>query len=574
MTVGLFVVLGVVALVVVTVFSKRLGVAAPLVLVVAGIGYSFVPGVPEVILPPDVVLEVILPLLLYAAAVQVPLVDFRRNLSAIASLSVVLVFASAFVVAVVLRAILPDLSFGAALALGAVVSPTDAVAATSIAKRLGLPARVVTILEGESLVNDASALVLLRAALAAIGTALSGWGLVGDFAFSLVVALAIGAVVGVATVLVRSRLGDSVLDTALSFTVPFLAFIPVQALGASGIVATVTAGLISGASAPRLLSARARLSERLNWRTVQFVLENGVFLLMGAQLVPIIQDVRTADHPEVGVVESVLLALLLVVVLIAVRAAVIALLALRLRRQQNRAPARRSRLSGALDRVSARAGSETGPTSGRDAREGRFLRRRLTDLALVEKADVDWRGGLVLVAAGMRGVVTLAGAQSIPSDVPFRNQLVLIAFAVAVITLLGQGGTLPALIRATGIRGSDQAADQRRLAALVGEMTEAGLAALNDTGTDDDGTRFDEEVVAQVRQDTERRRRSAVARSTAEGEESRRPHEQYRALRGQVLSAERDALLEARSRAEYPSRILEQAQTMLDFDESRLDGTS
>lgn len=207
---------------------------------------------------------------------------------------------TALVVGGFLYLVFPDLSLPAAIALGAVVSPTDAVAATSIGKKLGLPPRLVTVLEGESLVNDASALVLLRAATTAaavVGSSVSSDALdVGEvgvlFVYSVVMAIVLGMVTGVLTVFVRSKLRDPVLDTAVSFAVPFLAYIPAEELGASGVLAVVVTGIYTGHNSARFLSPQSRISERVNWRTVQFLLENGVFLLMGAEIKAIVGEVE------------------------------------------------------------------------------------------------------------------------------------------------------------------------------------------------------------------------------------------------------------------------------------------
>jgi hypothetical protein len=235
---ALVAVLGVVVVVVTAAFSRKLGVAAPLLLVLVGIGYSFIPGVPEIEIEPDLILMGVLPPLLYAAAITVPVVDFRRNFASISALSVLLVVVSALVTGFVLFTVLPDLNLGAAIALGAVISPTDVVAATAIAKRLGLPPRLLSILEGEGLVNDATALVMLRTAIAAAGVAASGefngWTVVGDFLYAVIVALAIGLVVGVVSVFIRRKLDEPILDTAISFAVPFIAYIPAEELHACG----------------------------------------------------------------------------------------------------------------------------------------------------------------------------------------------------------------------------------------------------------------------------------------------------------------------------------------------------
>jgi len=293
---------GVVAIVAAAAWGPRLGVAAPLILVVLGVGYSLIPGVPPIDVEPDIILLGVLPPLLYAAAITVPLVDFRRNLSTISVLSVILVVASALVTGFVLFMLLPDLNLAAAIALGAVISPTDVVAATSIAKRMGLPARLVSILEGEGLVNDATALVLLRTAIAATAATASGadviaWNAIGQFFYAVLVAIAIGVVVGVAAVWVRKRLDNPMLDTAISFAVPFIAFIPAEELHGSGVISVVAAGLYSGHQSAKAFSAQSRISERFNWRTLQFVLENGVFLLMGAQISTIIVDVNEDKLP-------------------------------------------------------------------------------------------------------------------------------------------------------------------------------------------------------------------------------------------------------------------------------------
>ncbi len=284
-------VVAVVTIVAVARFANKLRVAAPLILVLVGLALSYLPFVPDVEVKPEWILAGVLPPLLYSAAVNVPLVDFRRNLKAISGLSVVLVVVSSVLIGWILSTILPDLSLAAGIALGAVVSPTDAVAATSIGKRLGMPSRLVSVLEGESLVNDASALVLLRSAIAATAGTVSLWGVLGDFAYAVALAIAIGIVVGFITVRIRSRLGDPVLTTVISFAVPFIAYLPAEHFHASGVLSVVVAGLYTGHQSAKYFTAQDRISERINWRTTQFLLENGVFLLMGLELEAIVSQV-------------------------------------------------------------------------------------------------------------------------------------------------------------------------------------------------------------------------------------------------------------------------------------------
>ncbi|MFT4029977.1 MAG: sodium:proton antiporter [Protaetiibacter sp.] len=565
---------GIVAIVAAAAWGPRLGVAAPLILVVLGVGYSLIPGVPPIDVEPDIVLLGVLPPLLYAAAITVPLVDFRRNLATISVLSVLLVVVSALVTGFVLYMLLPNLNLAAAIALGAVISPTDVVAATSIAKRMGLPARLVSILEGEGLVNDATALVLLRTAIAATAAVASeadviAWNAIGQFFYAVLVAIAIGLVVGIIAVWVRKRLDNPMLDTAISFAVPFIAFIPAEELHGSGVISVVTAGLYSGHQSAKAFSAQSRISERFNWRTLQFVLENGVFLLMGAQISTIISDI---DNDELPIHDAVLLGLLMTGLLIVLRYLFVWPLVFLMRRRAQRAEKQEGMLARALDRVQAMRGASDRLDRRRRGFERRIDRRR-NDLAQLQAEGLGWRGGIVLGWAGMRGVVTLAAAQSLPRTTPYYEQLVLIAFTVAVVTLLVQGGTLPWIIRWTGIRGSDRVADRRELAALLEEMSTAGVSVLDRDEVTVEGVTVEDAVVSRVREDTLLAAQSAWERAEHADQEdglANAPHQQYRSLRREVLAAERSVLLDARSRGAYPSRILQRAQALLDLEEARL----
>lgn len=568
---ALAIVIGLVTVVAVAAFSKKLGVAAPLILVVVGIGISYIPGVGPIELAPEVILSGILPLLLYAAAINVPLVDFRRNLDSISGLSIVLVIATSFGTGLLLWWILPDLDLAAGIALGAIISPTDAVAATALGKRLGLPPRLVTILEGESLVNDATALVLLRSAIAATAGAVTLWGVIGDFAFAVAVAIAIGLVVGFLTVLIRSRLHDPVLDTAISFAVPFIAFIPAEEARASGVLAVVVAGLYAGHNSARRFSPQARISERLNWHTLKFVLENGVFLLMGVEISSIIGHVKPQVLP-IG--SALLLGLLMTVVVIGLRGLFVAPLLFYIRRREKRAEKQNMRFGESLERVRRLTLVNERMIRRRD-RLTQLYRRRSIDIQKQREAGLDWRGGVILSWSGMRGVVTLAAAQTLPTDVPYGPQLILIAFTVAIVTLLVQGGTLPWLIRLTGVRGTDRAADRREFASLLDEIAVAGLAVLDNPDLElPGGARVDSDVLERVRGDTLLGSESAWERAAHGGGAealARSPHQQYRILRRQVIDAERAALISATADGSYSSRVITRAQTMLDLEATRLE---
>jgi CPA1 family monovalent cation:H+ antiporter len=278
----------------------------------------------------------------------------------------------------VLFLIFPDLDLASAIALGAVLSPTDAVSATSVAKRIGLPSRVVTVLEGESLVNDATTLVLLRTAMASIAAVFHIEQAVGDFVWATVGGLIVGGIVGVLASAVRKGFRDPVLVTSISFAIPFFAYAPAEAMNASGVIAVVTTGLIVGHRSVRTQTVQLRLVEQTNWRTLQFLLENGVFLLLGYQLREYIaDDIHQGYQPGY----TILLGLLAVVILVAVRLAfVFPIFSFLNRRSAQIAAGRASTWAGcsacaaARARPSARRPTGSGISSAARAQTGRSTR--------------------------------------------------------------------------------------------------------------------------------------------------------------------------------------------------------
>lgn len=562
---AVFGVAAVLIIVAVAAIAPRLGVAAPILLVLVGIGVGYLPGVPDFEFPPELILTIVLPPILYSAAVNVPLTDFRRNLRSITGLSVLLVIISAFGSGLLLYALLPDLNLAAAIALGAVISPPDAVAATAVGKRLGLPPRLVTVLEGEGLVNDATALVMLRSAIAATSGALSFWGAVGDFVLAVTLAVVLGAVVGAVTVYVRSKLDSAVLTTAISFTVPFLAYVPTEEVGGSGVLAVVVAGLVTGHASASRFSPQDRMSERTNWRTAQLLLENGVFLLMGFELSALIESVD-GDADGIGLLHAVGIGLLATVALVIIRVLFVIPLVLSLRSEQRRAELVAPRVEQFLERVTAPGHQATKPGLVDRAK------RASADIAFYRDEGLGWRGGAVLAWSGMRGVVTLAAAQSLPADFPYRPQLVLIAFTVAIVTLVVQGGTLPLLIRKLGVTGTDADADARELASLADEVFEVAQESLaNPDLRRADGGEYDPEVLENVRAVASRMGR-ILSKPVDLDEKAEDTHVQRRELTRILLENAQLALLDARSSGSYSSRTIEQAQHRLDAEALRFGG--
>ncbi|TDV56476.1 cation:proton antiporter [Actinophytocola oryzae] len=564
---ALLAVMAVLIIVAVSYFAPRLGVAAPVLLVLVGMGCGRLPGAPDLFLEPEWILAGVLPPLLYAAAVNVPVLDFRRDFGTIGALSVLLVLVSAFGTGLLIWWLVPDIGFATAVALGAVVSPPDAVAATSVGKRLGLPPRLVTILEGEGLVNDATALVLLRTAVAATAGVVSFRGALGEFAFAVFVGIAVGVLVGHGSVWVRSRIREQpVLTTAISFVVPFLAFLPAEELHASGVIAVVTAGLITGHKSASRFTAHDRISERTNWRTIQLLLENGVFLLMGFEITAVVSAVHESGD---GVWTAIGFGLLTTLTLVVLRVVFVIPLVAMLRHQQQDAGRLIERIEAVLDRLTAR-----GPHPDRPRRYERatvMLRRRHADAVFFANEGLGWRGGAVLAWSGMRGVVTLAAAQSLPTDVPHRAELVLVAFTVAIVTLVVQGGTLPVVVKRLGIQGTDADQDQRELAHLTTELQAATQSLLESpTLRRENGDPFDDDLLDQTRERNLAFAESIEKMLTEQAPDS--PLQQRRELQRLLVDAQQNALLDARASGTYSSHVLERAQNLIDTMASRFGG--
>lgn len=497
------------------ILAERLDVPAPFVLIAAGIVGSY--ALPPVHLSAQVVLVGLLPPLLYAAAVQTSLVDFAANRRPILFLSVGLVVFTAAGVAVVTHALVPGLSWPLAFAIGAVVAPPDAIAATAVGRRIGLPRRITTILEGESLLNDATALVLVRTALGlAAGESVSAWHVGLDF----VLAAGGGAVVGFLAFIVVARIRrlvrDYVTDAAVSLIVPFAAYLGAEEIHASGVIAVVVAGLMLGHLAPRLQSAQARIAERLNWRMIAHVLENVVFLLIGLQARTILDEAHSSRMGD-GVIATACVATLGTVVLLRLVWVVVVRYAI------------------------TRPGID--PSTGRKP---------------------PWTSTFVLAWAGMRGVVTLAAAFLLPLG-PLRAVLITIAFTVVAGTLILQGATLPWVARKLRVPAPDPAADALARARLLQKAASAGQAALDDEEFDDqDGIRDD--LLAGL----EARTRAAWQRLGA-AQETESPAETMSRLRRTMIQAERRQVLDVRRSGRVPAPVIADVLALLDLEEAALD---
>src|SRR6478735_471291 len=507
-------ILGVVVVALATAVAPRAKVAGPLLLVAVGIVVSLFPFVPPIEVDPELILVGVLPPLLYSAAVSLPAIEFRRDFGPIAGLSVLLVLFSSVALALFFNALIPGLGIYYALALGAILSPTDAVA-TSIVKRLGVSRRVVTMLEGESLLNDATSLVILRVAvaIAITGNAPEG-GILGTFVWGILVAIVIGALVGWLNLRLRALVHNPAANTALGFVVPFIAYLPTERLGGSGLVAAVVAGIVTGQGAARWFTPEQRMSDALNWRTIELLLEGAVFLLMGLELKELLRQNIEDDQ---GLGHAMWLAVAAFAIIMLVRAAYVSFLVwLQSRRARHRDRARLESFSERIESIAAEPPDPDAPRRGRAARElpppqpeqrERWLSimrsratRALADIDYYQGSPLGWKHGTIIVWAGMRGVVTLAAAQTLPSDAPERPLLVFVAFLVAVGSLMVQGLTLPWVVRRLGI--DETAADEvsrSEQTRLDEELREAAASALlGDSLTKRDGTAFAPELIERI----------------------------------------------------------------------------
>jgi CPA1 family monovalent cation:H+ antiporter len=513
------VILAVIAIAVATAIAPKVRIAGPLILVAVGIAVGLLPFVEVPEIDPEWILIGVLPPLLYSAAVAIPAIEFRRDFGPIAGLAFVLVLISSIALGFLFDAMIPGVDLFLGVALGAILSPTDAVA-TSIVKRLGISGRVVTMLEGESLLNDATALVLMRTMVASAAFAVSAtggveatdaaFGFLPAFAWGVFIAAVIGGVVGWLNLRLRALIPNSAANTAIAFVVPFVAYLPTEELGGSGLVAAVVAGIVTGQGAARWYTPEQRRSDELNWRTVELLLEGAVFLIMGLELEGIVGD-NFAKHNGLGT--GLGIAALAFVVLMLVRGAYVALLVWGQSRRARRKQQGRARLESFNDRLEQMADGSTpvprrgpgAPTSVDDPRARRrvtSMRQRVTrmlqDLDYYQSEPLGWKHGTVIVWAGMRGVVTLAAAQTLPRDVPARELLVLIAFAVAVGSLALQGFTLPWLVKLLRfpVSAGDDAL-QLEIERLDDELRVAAASALRDPELKRrDGTPFSPESMA------------------------------------------------------------------------------
>jgi CPA1 family monovalent cation:H+ antiporter len=499
-----------VAVAVLAAVALRHDVPYPIVLVLGGLGLGFVPWLPAPELDPDVIFFVFLPPLLYAAAFQSSAWELRANALPISLLAIGLVLVSVVVVAVVAHELV-GLPWPLAFVLGAVVGPTDPVAASAVLQRLGAPPRIRTILEGESLVNDGTGLTAYSLAIAAIGTTVTASDVVVDFVVKAAGGIAIGLAAGWLFGRLRSATREPSIDLVLSVLTPFAAYVPAERIHVSGVLAVVTAGVVIGARSAELSEATARLRTLAFWQSADFLLNSLLFLLIGLQLVDLVDGV---DDKELIVVAGE--ALVITAVVLGVRLAWM------------------------------------------------FVVPAIAHLRMMQREPTGVSERLLLGWCGMRGGVTLAAALAIPASVGERELLILVAYGVVLVTLVVPGLTLAPLIRTLGLGQSEERQRQEVEARM--RLTHAALERFDELGEHGELPAEDLERLRdryQARLDRLRERLE-----TAGGH----PDHRTEAAEAQIeaLEAERELLGEMRRERAFPAELLRELEAEIDVDEARV----
>jgi Na+/H+ antiporter len=507
------------------ILARKLAVPYPIVLVLAGLAISFIPHLPAVRLNPEVVFYFFLPPLIYPAALFTSWRDFRRNLRPILFLSIGLVLFTTVVIAWVAHSLVPSMPWAAAFALGAIVSPPDAIAATAVLRRLLVPHRIEVILEGESLVNDATALVALQFAVAALVTGSFSLGAAaGRFVIVALGGIAFGFLVGFVMRWVHRHLDDPPVQITISLLTPFAAYLPAERLHVSGILAVVTTGIYLGWHSPLIVTARYRLQAFAFWEVAVFLLNGFVFITIGLQLPDILRALN--GESLIGLINN---AILISVAVVLVRIAWVFPAAY-------------------LPRLAFRSVRAREPAPG-------------------------WRNVAIVAWSGMRGVISLAAAFALPltlsNNVPFpaRNYILFFTFAVILATLVLQGLTLPILIRQLGVEDDGGTDEEERTARI--EANRAALDLIEELARE---CGVPDEVADRLR--AEYRERMAELERCAEEEdgsgEIATPH--YRRLQREALNVERQTIIRLRNEHVINDDALRRIQRDLDLAEARLTG--
>jgi CPA1 family monovalent cation:H+ antiporter len=509
-----------VALVVTTIplvaLARRVNISYPIVLVVAGLFLGFVPGLPKIQLDPDIVLLIFLPPLLYWASITAPTDVMLENAGQIGVLAIGLVIATTVAVAVVAHAIIPGLPWAAAFVLGAIVSPTDELAAIPVLEHFRLPRHVIAIIDGESLLNDATALVIYATAIGVVTNGVFQPGLtLLRFGMTVIGSLAVGYLAGRFVVELWRRIKDPQLQGAISVVLPFLAYLPAQRFGLSGVLAVVTAGVYVNRLTPVVVQPVARMGIVGFFDTLVFLANTVLFLVVGLQL-HAVANATFARHSWPLVIGYA----------VAVNAIVI------------------------IVRVALAVLAEYAPTS-----------------APADHAAPDWKHALIVAWSGLRGAVSLAAALAIPlalpngAPFPDRDLIIFVTFSVILVTLVGGGLTLPAVVRRLHVASDTEERDELRLALI--RSAEAALVRIDELESEG---RIDFAHADALRRKFEH---SRDLHRAGEDQHAVDHATRHRDAEREVIAAQREAIIELRERGEIDNVVLRRVQADLDLAASR-----
>ncbi|MFF5230867.1 cation:proton antiporter [Dactylosporangium sp. NPDC000521] len=549
----LFVLAAVAVVVLVRWVANRTSLPAAALLAIIGIGYALLPG-PNVVLPPDIIMAFVLPPLLYSTALDSSLLAIRRNLPTVVSLSVLLVFLNAVMIGIGFQWFVAGATLATGIAVGAAVAPPDPVAALAVGRKVGLPPRVLTLIQGEGLLNDATALTILSVAVAAAtGGGFSAPSALGQFLIAAVGGVAAGALVAYAVrLLTRALSSDPLMANAVSLATPFAAYLLGEKAHVSGVLAVVVAGLIVGHHRPRSASGASRLQTNAVWRLVDFLLEGFVFLLIGQQLPEVVRGLAQYDSATIVIAVTITVGVVLLL-----RPVWLVL-------TQSLPRSLYTWLGGwAVD--DDRAGADKTPAAPSHDR----VSQRLTGRAVVA---LSW--------SGTRGVISLAAISALPrvtadgAPFPNRDLLLFCTFVVVMITLVGQGLTFAPLVRALGLRADE--VDQARLRNEArSAAVEAAIARLDELAAqphNDAKTHAIETMRGQLRgQLTHHQDRRDQLSSTDLVHVPASPrHEAALHVRREVIDAQREELLQWRDAGRLPDEGLRVLERELDHEEGLL----
>ncbi|NQX12915.1 sodium:proton antiporter [Microbacteriaceae bacterium VKM Ac-2855] len=556
----------------ITAVARKRGWPAPLLVTAVALAVSYIPGVPEFEIEPELILTVVLPPLLYSSALEVSFQGFSRSRKHIYRLGIGLVLVTAAVVGVVIWWLIPGIPLPVALLIGAIVSPPDAVSAAAIGQKLGLPRHVMTVLSGESLINDAASLTLFKVFIAiVVGTGYTVFVDVGIFVTAVLIGVVVGIVLGNLFTLLRSRLQDPTIETLIGLLLPFAAYIGAEHLGmepfvGSGVIAVVAAGLVVGYNSPRAGYA-SRLQERPVWSALSLLLEGFVFALIGLQLKGNLESLAESTQ---GIWPSVGIAAVVLAVVILVRPAFVFptyyLQVVDDRRERpRRAKQFEKRAQRFLDRE-ARRGREPDP---------RMLARLDSGRAMELDKTMNWRELVVVSWTSMRGVVTLAAAASIPQDVADRDVLVFIAFFVTVGTLLLQGLTLPLVITSLKVTDPEQSQrdvdEERRVARVALEEGIDFAQGHRDEWVQKYGAPVADRVLAMMTRQNEFLQAQARDEEHSGGRVDGIDWNKTDELRREIIRFRREILIRERDAGNIDEEVMREVLLGLDAEEFALD---